>query len=1151
MRPRWFSSENLVNGFCACLLAFAIPSLGSEQRKVLGHVPEAVRAASPVGKLASNETMHLAIGLPLRNRQELGELIERMYDPASPDYRRYLTPEQFTERFGPTAEDYQRVVEFARTNGWTISGVHPNRMLLDVNAAVADVERALGVTMRLYAHPTEPRTFYAPDSEPQVPVNALILHVAGLNNFLVPHPAGLRIGGSGEKGGPIAQGGSAPDNSGSYAGPDFRGAYARSVSLTGTGQMVGLLEFEGYYPADITSYQNQLSIPQVPLIDVTVDGFTGQPGTNNAEVTLDIEMVSSMAPGLSAIIVYEGPPKGLGDDILNRMATDNLARQLSASWLFPIDPTTEQIFLQFIAQGQTYFNSSGDIGAYAGLVDTPADDPNITVVGGTVLTTTGKRGAWTGETCWNRGADAASGGGSSTVYPIPSWQQQVDMSANGGSRTMRNLPDVSAVADGVWITYDNGRSETVGGTSVSSPLWAGFMALVNQQAASFGQPPVGFLNPSIYRIGLSAGYGTNFHDIISGNNVNSSSPNAFFAVPGFDLCTGWGSPIGQNLINALAPRAQAPLITNASFTLLSEGCSPANRAIDPGETVTVSVGLKNIGAVKTTNLTVSLQADDGVRWPSAPQSFGVLSGGGSTVSRAFTFTANGVCGTALNTTFFLSDGATNLGTLSIPFLLGQPLFVLTQNFDSVTAPALPSDWTTMASNGVTRWVASTNSRASSPNAMFADEPPTLGAEDLLSPLVPIVTTNAQLTFRNNFNTEADPIDGTQAYDGGLLEIQIGTNAFADILDAGGTFASGGYTRTISTETNTDNPFKGRKVWGGNSGGFITTVVNLPPSAAGQTIQLRWRFALDSGNFYGGMGWYIDDVAIKDGGTCCTSSADLALASSVEPSPVALGQPLTFTVAVTNLGPGSSYGATVTNQLPAGLVFSWGSPGCTYTNGAVRCDAGTLALNGATNFTFAAIPTTGDPVTNTALVGAFTWDPDVTNNQAISSSAVITNQPPVVYVQPTNTLAGIGGGATLQAVAYGVAPLTYQWLFNGSPIAGETSSALALRDLRADQSGPYSVLVTNWNGATTSAIVQLTVVTIPTIQLGNFGTNGTTPSINFSSTTGLTYTLQFKNSLTDPTWTPILPPVPGTGGMLSLQDTNTIVVPSRFYRITAQ
>jgi uncharacterized repeat protein (TIGR01451 family) len=485
--------------------------------------------------------------------------------------------------------------------------------------------------------------------------------------------------------------------------------------------------------------------------------------------------------------------------------------------------------------------------------------------------------------------------------------------------------------------------------------------------------------------------------------------------------------------------------------------------------------------------------------------------------------------------------------LSLP--LGQPLVVVTQNFDAATAPALPTGWTTMASNGVSGWVVSTNAHASTPAAVFADEPGTLGTEDLLSPLIPIVTTNAQLTFRNNFNTEADPIDGTAAYDGGFLEIQIGTNDFIDILNAGGSFVSGGYTRTISTATNTDNPFGGRGVWGGNSGGFILTIVNLPTNAAGQTIQLRWRFALDNGNFYGGFGWYLDDISIKDGGTCCVSSADLAVAGSVSPEPVALGQPLTYTVALTNLGPGSAYGVTVTNILPAGVIFSSGSPGCLYTNGTVLCNASTLAGNDTTNYSFQVIPTTGEAITNVAVVGSFTWDPDVSNNQVISSSSVITNQPPLVYLQPTNALAGIGTATTLQAVAFGVAPLVYQWLFNGTPITGETSSALALRDLRVDQSGGYSVLVTNWNGAATSSVAQVTVVTVPTIQLAGLATNGTGPAITFSASTGLTYALEYKDSLTDPVWIPVAPPATGIG-ILLLQDTNALIAPSRFYRISA-
>jgi hypothetical protein len=164
--------------------------------------------------------------------------------------------------------------------------------------------------------------------------------------------------------------------------------------------------------------------------------------------------------------------------------------------------------------------------------------------------------------------------------------------------------------------------------------------------------------------------------------------------------------------------------------------------------------------------------------------------------------------------------------------------------------------------------------------------------------------------------------------------------------------------------------------------------------------------------------------------------------------------------------------------------------------------------------------------------------------------VITNQPPLVYLQPTNALAGIGTATTLQAVAFGIAPLVYQWLFNGTPITGETSSALALRDLRVDQSGGYSVLVTNWNGASTSSVAQVTVVTVPTIQLARLATNASGPSISFSSSTGLTYALEYKDSLTDPVWIPVAPPATGINGILLLQDTNALIAPSRFYRISA-
>lgn len=128
------------------------------------------------------------------------------------------------------------------------------------------------------------------------------------------------------------------------------------------------------------------------------------------------------------------------------------------------------------------------------------------------------------------------------------------MNLNAGSTSMRNVPDVSMIAAGIYTVANNGSVNThTGGTSASAPLWAAFTALVNEQAGANSQPTVGFLNPAIYAIGLGTNYGNCFHDVASGNNTNAASPNNYFATNGYDLCTGWGSPTGTNLINALMP----------------------------------------------------------------------------------------------------------------------------------------------------------------------------------------------------------------------------------------------------------------------------------------------------------------------------------------------------------------------------------------------------------------------------------------------------------------------------------------------------------------------------------------------------------------------------------------------------------------------
>ena len=518
-----------------------------------GHVPAALSRLQPKGLLPAATNLDLAIGLPLRNQAALASLLQQLYDPASPNYHHYLTPEEFTAQFGPTEQDYQKVVNFAKANGLTVTRTHGNRMLVDVSGNVSDIGKAFHVTMRTYRHPDENRDFFAPDVEPSVDANVPVLHISGLDNYFQPRPMLHKMTASQAK--PAL--GSGP--LGSYMGSDFRNAYVPGASQTGSGQMVGLLQFDsGFLQSDITAYETQAGLPTSIIVKpVLLDGYGGGLGIAPDEVSLDIEMVISMAPGVSKILVFEGD---ITDDILNAMAASNQVKQLSASWSYGIDATSQQIFKQFAAQGQSFFNASGDYDSWApfGFIYPPCDDPYITIVGGTTLSTTNN--AWASETVWNWGVEygidgIGSGGGISSTYALPSWQTNINMTANKGSTTFRNIPDVALTADNVWVIYGGGSSGAFGGTSCASPLWAGFMALVNQQAAAGGKPSLGFINPAIYALAEGPNYTSLFHDTTTGNNRWSLSPNLFDAVPGYDLCTGWGTPIGANLIAALVGAA--------------------------------------------------------------------------------------------------------------------------------------------------------------------------------------------------------------------------------------------------------------------------------------------------------------------------------------------------------------------------------------------------------------------------------------------------------------------------------------------------------------------------------------------------------------------------------------------------------------------
>ena len=672
------------NTLCAYLVVLAVLlagacSLGRAQQTsqpLHNHVHRAVTGgqAPLVGSLPAGQQMNLSIVLPLRNQAELASLLQRLYDPTSPDFRQFLTVDQFTERFGPTAHDYQAAVSFARANGFTVTGTPVNRLVVPISGTVDQINSAFHLRMNVYRHPTQDRTFYSPDREPSLNLSVPVAHIAGLNNFQLPQPmltephlghAVANVFGSGP--------------GGSYLASDMRAAYYGGTTLDGNGQSVGLLEFSGYDLSDVNStFSNAGQTYNVAINNVLLDGATGLPGGGNgpAEVVLDIVQAIGMAPGLSQVRVYIG--QGLDDaNLLNTMASENIAKQISSSWSwYPDDPQTDDVFFkEFAAQGQSFFTASGDYGAWDASISPffyPAEDQYVTAVGGTHLTTNGTGGAWASETAWNSLGDGSGGGISPDNIPIPGWQSGVANSSNAGSATLRNVPDVSMEGD-----FDNyvcnlgSCNGTWAGTSFAAPRWAGFMALVNEQAVEAGTAPkggVGFINPTLYTLAEGSTYSKDLHDVTSGNNDTEKQPVWFSAVTGYDLVTGWGSANGQNLIDDLAG-APVPgfwILGTPPTVLLNQGASSSTTI-----NVTDAGGFSgNVTLAVTSALPTGVTASWGTN-PTSGSSVLTLTASSTAPSTTTALTITGTSGNLKATTnitvaihapsFLLSAAPSNLG----------------------------------------------------------------------------------------------------------------------------------------------------------------------------------------------------------------------------------------------------------------------------------------------------------------------------------------------------------------------------------------------------------------------------------------------------------------------------------------------------------
>ena len=492
--------------------------------------------------------LKLVVGLQLQNRAALDALITDLYDPSSPNYRRFLTPSQFAERFALPRRQYLQVVRYLKANGLRVTGRYPNRIAIEVSGSVAQVELAFGVRINSYA--IDGRTFVANDRNPQVPVElaGIVQSVAGLEDFLelqahsqiVPTVAASTSGGSV----PI---GFTPNQIASAY--DFASAYQHGYN--GAGATLAIATAYNFNASDVTAFWSTFggSTPDYSIVVVGAVSHRADP-----ETTLDLERAGAMAPG-AKILVYEAANSGNGafESVYNRIVAENKASVVTTSWgvceqqmppaLITLD---NNIFAEAAVQGQAWFAASGDQGAYdcgnytATAVDYPASDPNVTAVGGTTLMLS-SGGAINAEMAWG-----FSGGGVSGLFMQPAFATGPGVN-NAQSNGYRQVADVAFDADPNtgYPVYFNGVWNEYGGTSFGAPQWAAIFALIN--GARGAANPVGAAAPNIYALAngvLAAPYPA-FNDIMIGMN------GYYYAGVGWDYVTGWGSPQVWNLVQDL------------------------------------------------------------------------------------------------------------------------------------------------------------------------------------------------------------------------------------------------------------------------------------------------------------------------------------------------------------------------------------------------------------------------------------------------------------------------------------------------------------------------------------------------------------------------------------------------------------------------
>src|ERR1700735_1347232 len=519
-----------------------LPIAGSERAPMEG--------AQEIGPANPDETVDVTIRL--RSRAGKKPIVSADTYTKPIEDRTILTRKEFEQRHGADPESIARVETFARQHKLTVKEKSAGRRTVILSGTVTAVNEAFGVELKEYDHPSGRYRGRTGGIHLPAELHDVVEGVFGLDNRPQAKPHFRRRRG--------VAGARAESVNLSYTPPQVAALYDFPTGVNGAGECIALIELGGgYKTSDLSSYWSQLKLTETPTVSAVSVGDgsnnpTGDPNGPDGEVMLDIEVAGAIAPG-AKIVVYFADNTDAG--FLNAITTavhdsTNNPSIVSISWGGPESSWTQQAmtsmdeaFQSAAAMGVSVCVAAGDDGSTDGVtdglnhVDFPASSPNVLACGGTELVASGN--SITSETVWNELAnnEGATGGGVSDVFPLPSYQSSagVPPSANPGGHVGRGVPDVAGDADpttGVDTLVD-GQSGVIGGTSAVAPLWAALIALINE---SIGKP-AGFVNPLLYQDAATA---RDLHDITSGNN------GAYSAGPGWDACSGLGSPDGTALL---------------------------------------------------------------------------------------------------------------------------------------------------------------------------------------------------------------------------------------------------------------------------------------------------------------------------------------------------------------------------------------------------------------------------------------------------------------------------------------------------------------------------------------------------------------------------------------------------------------------------